>query len=162
MADRVLQALAVGHLRACAAPARRIAFLRVMTILLAEDEPQTAQLIEFKLKQAGFKVVHANDGEKALALVGPTQPSLVLLDGLMPVMDGFEVLRRLKEDSRTRHIPVIMLTARARDKDIVTGLELGAADYMIKPFSPSELVARVRKVLGPAAAKEAGEAARTQ
>jgi two-component system phosphate regulon response regulator PhoB len=120
------------------------------TILLAEDEPQTAQLIEFKLKQVGYAVVHATDGEKALALVGPTQPALILLDGLMPVMDGFEVLRRLKENPRTRAIPVIMLTARARDKDVVTGLELGAADYMVKPFSPAELVARVRKVLGPA------------
>jgi DNA-binding response OmpR family regulator len=132
----------------------------MMTILLAEDEPQTAQLIEFKLKQAGFMVVHATDGEKALALVATTQPALILLDGLMPVMDGFEVLRRLKESARTSHIPVIMLTARARDKDVVTGLELGAADYMVKPFSPSELVARVRKVLGPALGKEAGESVR--
>ncbi len=132
----------------------------MMTILLAEDEPQTAQLIEFKLKQAGFMVVHATDGEKALALVATTQPALILLDGLMPVMDGFEVLRRLKESPRTSHIPVIMLTARARDKDVVTGLELGAADYMGKPFSPSELVARVRKVLGPALGKEAGESVR--
>jgi DNA-binding response OmpR family regulator len=132
----------------------------MMTILLAEDEPQTAQLIEFKLKQAGFVVVHATDGEKALALVAPTRPALILLDGLMPVMDGFEVLRRLKESPRTSHIPVIMLTARARDKDVVTGLELGAADYMVKPFSPSELVARVRKVLGPALGKEAGESVR--
>lgn len=132
----------------------------MMTILLAEDEPQTAQLIEFKLKQAGFMVVHATDGEKALALVAPTQPALILLDGLMPVMDGFEVLRRLKESPRTSQIPVIMLTARARDKDVVTGLELGAADYMVKPFSPSELVARVRKVLGPALGKEAGESVR--
>ncbi|MEN9572992.1 MAG: hypothetical protein RL514_847 [Verrucomicrobiota bacterium] len=123
----------------------------MLTILLAEDEPQTAQLIEFKLKQAGYAVVHATDGEKALALVGPTQPALILLDGLMPVMDGFGVLRHLKENPRTRHIPVIMLTARARDKDVVTGLELGAADYMVKPFSPTELVARVRKVLGPTA-----------
>ena len=130
------------------------------TILLAEDEPQTAQLIEFKLKQVGFTVVHAPDGEKALALVGTVKPALIILDGLMPVYDGFEVLRRLKEDPHTRHIPVIMLTARARDKDVVTGLELGAADYMVKPFSPSELVARVRKVLGPVAGKDAGEAVR--
>ena len=130
------------------------------TILLAEDEPQTAQLIEFKLKQVGFTVVHAPDGEKALALVGTVKPVLIILDGLMPVYDGFEVLRRLKEDPHTRHIPVIMLTARARDKDVVTGLELGAADYMVKPFSPSELVARVRKVLGPVAGKDAGEAVR--
>ena len=130
------------------------------TILLAEDEPQTAQLIEFKLKQVGFTVVHAPDGEKALALVGTVKPVLIILDGLMPVYDGFEVLRRLKEDPHTRHIPVIMLTARARDKDVVTGLELGAADYMVKPFSPSELVARVRKVLGPVAGKDVGEAVR--
>jgi DNA-binding response OmpR family regulator len=129
------------------------------TILLAEDEPQTAQLIVFKLKQAGYEVVHVEDGEQALALLEITRPGLVVLDGLMPVMDGFEVLRRLKEDPRTRAIPVIMLTARARDKDVVTGLELGAADYMVKPFSPSELVARVRKVLGPAELKP-GEAAR--
>ncbi len=129
-------------------------------ILLAEDEPQTAQLIEFKLRQAGFTIVHATDGEKALALAGTVKPVLVILDGLMPVYDGFEVLRRLKEDAHTRHIPVIMLTARARDKDVVTGLELGAADYMVKPFSPSELVARVRKVLGPAVDPKPGEAAR--
>lgn len=129
------------------------------TILLAEDEPQTAQLIVFKLKQAGYEVVHVEDGEQALALLEITRPGLVVLDGLMPVMDGFEVLRRLKEDPHTRAIPVIMLTARARDKDVVTGLELGAADYMVKPFSPSELVARVRKVLGPAGLKP-GEAAR--
>ena len=129
------------------------------TILLAEDEPQTAQLIVFKLKQAGYEVVHVEDGEQALALLEITRPGLVVLDGLMPVMDGFEVLRRLKEDPRSRAIPVIMLTARARDKDVVTGLELGAADYMVKPFSPSELVARVRKVLGPAELKP-GEAAR--
>lgn len=130
------------------------------TILLAEDEPQTAQLIVFKLKQVGFTVVHATDGEKALALVGTVKPVLIILDGLMPVYDGFEVLRRLKEDPHTRSIPVIMLTARARDKDVVTGLELGAADYMVKPFSPSELVARVRKVLGPAADAKPGETAR--
>ncbi len=128
------------------------------TILLAEDEPQTAQLIQFKLKQAGFTVAHASDGEQALALVGAVKPVLIILDGLMPVFDGFEVLRRLKEDPHNQHIPVIMLTARARDKDVVTGLELGAADYMVKPFSPSELVARVRKVLGPAAGRETGEA----
>ena len=134
--------------------------LRMPTILLAEDEPQTAQLIEFKLKQAGFEVAHATDGESALTLVAATQPVLIILDGLMPVMDGFEVLRRLKESPRFQRIPVIMLTARSRDKDVVSGLELGAADYMVKPFSPSELLARVRKILGPAADKEASPATR--
>ena len=130
------------------------------TIMLAEDEPQTAQLIQFKLKQAGFTVVHAPDGEQALTLVAATRPDMIILDGLMPVFDGFEVLRRIKEDPRHRHIPVLMLTARSRDKDVVSGLELGAADYMVKPFSPTELLARVRKILGSVAGKEAGEAAR--
>lgn len=134
--------------------------VRMPTILLAEDEPQTAQLIEFKLKQAGFEVAHATDGESALTLASATQPVLIILDGLMPVMDGFEVLRRLKESPRFQRIPVIMLTARSRDKDVVSGLELGAADYMVKPFSPSELVARVRKILGPAADKEPSPVAR--
>ncbi|NBV21431.1 MAG: response regulator [Proteobacteria bacterium] len=128
--------------------------------MLAEDEPQTAQLIQFKLKQAGFTVVHAPDGEQALTLVAATRPDMIILDGLMPVFDGFEVLRRIKEDPRHRHIPVLMLTARSRDKDVVSGLELGAADYMVKPFSPTELLARVRKILGSVAGKEAGEAAR--
>jgi len=134
--------------------------VRMPTILLAEDEPQTAQLIEFKLKQAGFEVAHATDGESALTLAAATQPVLIILDGLMPVMDGFEVLRRLKESPRFQRIPVIMLTARSRDKDVVSGLELGAADYMVKPFSPFELVARVRKILGPAAEPKSGVAAR--
>lgn len=130
------------------------------TILLAEDEPQTAQLIQFKLKQAGFTVAHATDGELALTLVEAARPVLIILDGLMPVFDGFEVLRRLKEDPRHQHIPVLMLTARSRDKDVVTGLELGAADYMIKPFSPAELLARVKKILGPAVEPKPGETAR--
>ncbi len=130
------------------------------TILLAEDEPQTAQLIEFKLKQAGFEVVHAVDGEQALAFVTTTLPVLIILDGLMPVMDGFEVLRRLKENPRLKHIPVLMLTARSRDKDVVSGLELGAADYMIKPFSPAELLARVRKILEPNPGMDLARAAR--
>lgn len=130
------------------------------TILLAEDEPQTAQLIEFKLRQAGYEVAHAVDGESAIALAATTQPVLIILDGLMPVMDGFEVLRRLKESPRFQKIPVIMLTARSRDKDVVGGLELGAADYMVKPFSPTELVARVRKILGPASDREPRPTAR--
>ena len=141
-------------------PVGCLVYVRIPTILLAEDEPQTAQLIEFKLKQAGFEVAHATDGESALTLAAATQPVLIILDGLMPVMDGFEVLRRLKESPRFQRIPVIMLTARSRDKDVVSGLELGAADYMVKPFSPSELVARVRKILGPAAEPKPSEAAR--
>jgi DNA-binding response OmpR family regulator len=118
------------------------------SILVAEDEPQTAQLIEFKLKQQGYAVTIVSNGEQALKMVGVSRPSLIVLDGMMPVMDGFEVLRRLKDDAAMRNIPVIMLTARSRERDVVTGLELGASDYIIKPFSPAELVARVNKVLG--------------
>ncbi len=117
-------------------------------ILVAEDEPQTAQLIEFKLKQQGFEVVHAKDGEEAARLIPLERPALVILDAMMPVMDGFEVLRRVKESPDLKDIPVIMLTAKNKDKDVVAGLELGAADYIVKPFSPAELVARVRKILG--------------
>jgi two-component system, OmpR family, phosphate regulon response regulator PhoB len=117
-------------------------------ILVAEDEPQTAQLIEFKLKQQGYAVNVVSNGEQAMKMLAINTPAVILLDGMMPVMDGFEVLRRVKESKEYRHIPVIMLTAKSREKDVVTGLDLGAADYIVKPFSPAELVARIKKVLG--------------
>lgn len=120
----------------------------MISILVAEDEPQTAQLIEFKLKQQGYNVTIVSNGEQALKMVGVSRPNLVILDGMMPVMDGFEVLRRIKADGNTQDLPVIMLTAKSREKDVVTGLELGASDYIVKPFSPAELVARVKKVVG--------------
>jgi len=119
----------------------------MIKILVAEGEPQTAQLIEFKLKQQGFEVLHARDGDGAINTFPRVMPDLVLLDAMMPVMDGFEVLRRVKESPVLKNIPVIMLTAKNKDKNVVAGLELGAADYIVKPFSPAELVARVRKVL---------------
>ncbi len=117
-------------------------------ILVAEDEPQTAQLIEFKLKQQKFDVTVVGDGEQAIKMIGISKPDLVLLDGMMPIMGGFDVLRRMKADKAMARIPVIMLTAKSREKDIVTGLEMGASDYIVKPFSPGELVARIKKVLG--------------
>ena len=119
----------------------------MIKILVAEGEPQTAQLIEFKLKQQGFEVLHARDGDGAINTFPRVMPDLVLLDAMMPVMDGFEVLRRVKESPVLKNIPVIMLTAKNKDKNVVAGLELGAANYIVKPFSPAELVARVRKVL---------------
>lgn len=125
-------------------------FSPMTNILVAEDEPQTAQLIEFKLKQQGYAVTIVSNGEQALKMLSANPPSLLILDGMMPVMDGFEVLRRVREDQKTRAIPVIMLTAKSREKDVVTGLELGASDYIVKPFSPAELVARIKKVLGDA------------
>lgn len=116
-------------------------------ILVAEDDAVTRQLLEFKLKQLGCAVVSARDGEEAMKLAQVEKPVLIILDCLMPVIDGFEVLRRLKESPELRKIPVLMLTVKAKDNDIVTCLELGAEDYMTKPFSPAELVARVRKIL---------------
>ena len=116
-------------------------------ILVAEDDAVTRQLLEFKLKQLGCTVVSARDGEEAMKLAQEEKPGLIILDCLMPVIDGFEVLRRLKESPELRKIPVLMLTVKAKDNDIVTCLELGAEDYMTKPFSPAELMARVRKIL---------------
>lgn len=116
-------------------------------ILVAEDDALTMQLIEFKLKQQGYEVMRATDGELALKIMAVEKPALLILDGMMPVLDGFEVLRRVRADESLKHIPILMLTARSRDNDVVTGLELGANDYMTKPFSPTELLARVKKIL---------------
>jgi len=117
-------------------------------ILVAEDDLMTLQLINFKLKQNGYTVVLAKDGEAALNLVRSEKPDLVILDGMMPMLDGFEVLHRMKESADLKNIPVVMLTARTQDADMQRCMELGAADYVIKPFSPTELLNRVRKVLG--------------
>lgn len=121
-------------------------------ILVAEDDPMTLQLIKFKLQQNGFMMITAKDGEAAMNLVQSEKPDLVILDGMMPLLDGFEVLHRMKENPELKSIPVVMLTARTQDTDMQRGMELGAADYVIKPFSPTELLNRVRKVLGQPAA----------
>lgn len=117
-------------------------------IVLAEDEPQIARLIEFKLKKEGYDVTWKENGEEALKAIKADKPDLILLDIMMPVMDGYEVLRRLKEDENLTDIPVIMLTARAQEKDVVKGIDLGAEDYITKPFHPAELLARVKRILG--------------
>jgi len=114
------------------------------TILVVDDEPQIVRLVRAYLEEAGFRVVTAYDGEGALAVARRERPDLVVLDVLMPRMDGLEFTRRVR---RERDVPIIMLTARAEETDRVVGLELGADDYVTKPFSPRELVARVRAVL---------------
>ncbi len=116
-------------------------------ILIADDEELLVELLEFQFQQAGFETGAAADGEAALELAWSMRPDLIILDCMMPVFDGFEVLRQLKSTPDLRHIPVIMLTARRTDLDIVTGLDEGAADYIIKPFSPMELLARIKKAL---------------
>ncbi len=117
-------------------------------IILAEDEPQIARLIEFKLKKEGYDVTWKENGEEALKAIKADKPDLIVLDIMMPVMGGYEVLRRLKEDENLKSIPVIMLTARAQEKDVVKGIDMGAEDYITKPFHPAELLARVKRILG--------------
>jgi len=117
-------------------------------IVLAEDEPQIARLVEFKLKKEGYQVICKGNGEEALAAIKTEEPDLILLDVMMPVMDGYEVLRRVKEDENLKNIPVVMLTARAQERDVVKGIDMGADDYITKPFHPAELLARVKRILG--------------
>jgi DNA-binding response OmpR family regulator len=116
-------------------------------ILVTEDEPYIYKMLEFRLNTLGHEISLATDGEKALELVSSSRPDLVLLDVMMPVMGGFQVLRRLKEDEETSSIPVIMLSAKGQEEDIVTGLENGAFDYITKPFSFPELIARIDRAL---------------
>lgn len=116
-------------------------------ILVVEDEPDIMDVVCYNLKQAGFEVAQAENGEAALAMVGEIEPDFILLDLMLPGTDGFEVCRLLKQKERLRDIPVMMLTARAEEVDRIVGLELGADDYMVKPFSPRELVLRVKAIL---------------
>lgn len=116
-------------------------------ILVIEDERDIAELITYNLKREGFRTVAAGSGEKGLDLAGTESPDLVLLDIMLPGISGLDVCRALKRDPRTVNIPVILLTARNEDIDVVTGLEVGADDYVTKPFSPKVLAARIRAVL---------------
>lgn len=116
-------------------------------ILVVDDEPEAVELVEFNLKQAGFDVATAADGAEALKKTRSLLPSLVVLDLMLPEMDGLEVCKMLRRDPATAAIPIIMLTAKAAEIDRVVGLELGADDYLTKPFSPRELVLRVKKLL---------------
>lgn len=121
-------------------------------IMVVDDEPDALELIEFNLKQAGYDVVTAGDGAAALKKARSASPDLVILDIMLPEIDGFEVCKLLRRDPATAAIPILMLTARAAEIDRVLGLELGGDDYVTKPFSPRELVLRVNKILERAAA----------
>lgn len=117
------------------------------TILIVDDEEDVLELVKINLEKNGYIVKTAISGEEACRKTGSLIPDLVLLDLMLPGIDGLQVCRNIKTNSTTRHIPIIMLTARGEEADIVTGLELGAEDYVTKPFSPKVLVARVRRVL---------------
>jgi len=112
-----------------------------------DDEPEAVELLEFNLKQAGFDVIVATDGAQALKQARSALPDLIVLDLMLPEIDGVEVCKILRRDPATARIPIIMLTAKAAEVDRIVGLELGADDYVTKPFSPRELVLRVNKVL---------------
>jgi DNA-binding response OmpR family regulator len=116
-------------------------------ILVVDDEPDALELIEFNLKSAGYDVVTALDGEQALKKARDLLPKLIILDLMLPEVDGIEVCKILRRDQRTSGIPIIMLTAKAAEVDRVLGLELGADDYVTKPFSPRELILRVKRLL---------------
>jgi two-component system, OmpR family, alkaline phosphatase synthesis response regulator PhoP len=115
-------------------------------ILIVDDEPDIIRLLKYNLEKEGFEVLVANDGVKAIERAGE-HPDLIVLDVMMPRMDGWEVVRRLKQDKRTADIPVIFLTAKASEMDEVVGLELGADDYIVKPISPRKLLARINSRL---------------
>jgi DNA-binding response OmpR family regulator len=117
-------------------------------VLVADDDPDIRSLVVLRLERSGYEVVAAGDGEEALATALERNPDLALLDVMMPKLDGYEVTERLRREDATRHLPVILLTARVQETDIARGLEAGADDYVTKPFSPTELRARVQAVLG--------------
>lgn len=115
-------------------------------VLVADDDPLLQAILQHKLVQAGYRVSLVDNGRDALDVAEREQPSLVVLDGMMPILDGFETLRRLKADPALAAIPVVMLTALKREEDIVSALKLGAADYLPKPFNPDELIARLARL----------------
>jgi DNA-binding response OmpR family regulator len=118
-------------------------------IFVVDDDPDVRELVEYKLLQQGHDVQSAADGQEALRLVRGVKPALLLLDVMMPGLSGLDVLKELRADEATKSLPIIMLTAKAETDDVERGLALGASDYMIKPFSPRELMHRIQAHLVP-------------
>jgi two-component system phosphate regulon response regulator PhoB len=116
-------------------------------ILVVEDEAALVEMLRYNLEAEGYRVAEAGDGEQALVLVAEESPDLILLDWMLPQVSGIEVCRRLKRAPSTRHIPIILLTARGEEEDTIRGLDTGADDYIVKPFALSLLLARIRAVL---------------
>ena len=117
------------------------------TVLVAEDESALVTLLRYNLEREGYRVLEARDGEEALLVAAEEQPDLVVLDWMLPQLSGIEVCRRLRGRQETRNVPIIMLTARGEESDRIRGLDTGADDYVVKPFSMTELSARIRAVL---------------
>ncbi len=114
-------------------------------IMVVDDEPDIVRLVAFSLKRHGFEVIEANDGLSALSIAEDEQPDLILMDVMMPVMNGYDASRKLKENPRTSQIPIVMLSAKGQQTEIAAGLDSGAVKYICKPFTPSDLVAQVRE-----------------
>jgi two-component system, OmpR family, alkaline phosphatase synthesis response regulator PhoP len=117
-------------------------------VLIADDEPNIVTSLEFLMEQAGMEVRVARNGQEAIDLAASFRPDLVVLDVMMPVLNGYEVCQRLKSDPDLRHVRVLMLSAKGRDVEVAKGRELGADGYITKPFSTRELVSKVRELLG--------------
>ncbi len=117
-------------------------------ILVVDDEVYILQILEFSLGAEGFEVITANNGELAVEKATQAQPDLIVLDIMMPVLDGYETCRRLKRQAETKNIPVILLTAKGREADKKLGFDVGAVDYIIKPFSPNRLISRIEEIIG--------------
>jgi len=129
-------------------------------IIVIEDEPDIQEIITYNLKREGYQVAAVRDGREGLALVRNQAPALVILDLMLPGMDGLSVCQQLRADPLTRDVPIIMVSAKGEESDVVIGLGLGADDYVPKPFSPRELLARVKAVLRRTSAREAPAAER--
>src|SRR5215213_9900610 len=117
------------------------------TVLVVEDESALSTLLRYNLEREGYRVFEAKDGEEALLLADEAKPDLVLLDWMLPQLSGIEVCRRLRSRGHLRNVPIVMLTARGEEPDRIRGLDTGADDYIVKPFSMTELLARIRAVL---------------
>lgn len=116
-------------------------------VILAEDDRTIARLIIFKLEKEGFKVIHFLNGESVVETVSKILPDIVILDVMMPIQDGISILKEIKTNPKIKHIPVVILSAKGQEKDIIKGMEIGASDYISKPFSPSELIVRIKRIL---------------
>jgi len=129
------------------------------SILVVEDEPDIRKLVQYNLAQERFKVLEAEDGEQALKILQREKPNLIILDLMLPGLSGLELCKLLRERPQTAQLPILMLTAKAGEADKVLGLEIGADDYLTKPFSPREMIARVRAILRRSEAATATDAA---
>lgn len=131
--------------------------MQAPTVLVVEDEPAQREVLTYNLEAEGFRVSEADNGEEALLLVAEEVPDLIVLDWMLPNVSGIEVCRRLKSRAETRGVPIIMLSARSEEVDLIRGLETGADDYMVKPYSVVELMARVRTQLRRSRPSSIGE-----